>query len=100
MIILTLLAMMMTLRNNSETSPSSPNPPAVVYRDVAVAGGAPLNPSCTHTLFYYFTQFHHILLYFQGVPHCPCYIHTIFYYHTILPYFHREPHCPNIHTLL
>ena len=31
---------MMTVRNNSETGPSSPNPPAVVYRDVAVAGGA------------------------------------------------------------
>ena len=34
----------MTLRNNSGTGPSSPNPPAVVYRDVAVAGGAPLPP--------------------------------------------------------
>ena len=36
-----LLAMTMTLCNNSGTCPSSPNPPAVVYRDVAVAGGAP-----------------------------------------------------------
>ena len=41
--------MMMTLRNNSGTGPSSPNPPAVVYRDVAVAGGAllPLHTYCS-----------------------------------------------------
>lgn len=44
-----MLAMMMTLRNNSGTGPSSPNPLAVVYRDVAVAGGA-LLPLLLYTL--------------------------------------------------
>ena len=46
-----MLAMMMTLRNNSGTDPSSSNPPAVVYRDVAVAGGAPLL-LLLHTLYF------------------------------------------------
>ena len=44
---MTMSVVMMTLRNNSGTGPSSPNPPAVVYRDVAVAGGA-LLPLHTH----------------------------------------------------
>jgi len=44
---MTMSVVMMTLCNNSGTGPSSPNPPAVVYRDVAVAGGA-LLPLHTH----------------------------------------------------
>ena len=73
-----MLGMMMTLRNNSGTSPSSPNPPAVVYRDVAVAGGAPLPPAI-------YTLFYTILLF------------TLFYYYyTALPIFllNPIPDCP------
>ena len=52
---MTMSVVMMTVRNNSGTGPSSPNPPAVVYRDVAVAGGA-LLPPYTHNLLPLYTH--------------------------------------------
>ena len=55
-----MLAMMMTLRNNSGTGPSSPNPLAVVYRDVAVAGGA-LLPLLLYTLLRSILPLHNLL---------------------------------------